>query len=184
MPMIKNISAALSVATTVLLVSCSSESTDSGPVPVANTLAPELVGSWKTACVATLQGTTTTTQASGGGGGGGASGGEAYRSSATFNQNGRVTFFNESYATSDCNANKLSGTSTYKAVYLIGDVIVASEARKIDIIGSNSTTYSIFQVGGATQLYLGDATNSSPGYDGSSDAARFDTLGIDVMLRQ
>ena len=63
MAQIKKISATLSVAATVLLEACSSSGrSDSGPAPVANTTAPQLVGTWQTDCIVTQNsGSTTTT---------------------------------------------------------------------------------------------------------------------------
>ena len=62
---LKKISTTLSVAATVLLEACSSGGSDSASAPaaVANTTAPELVGTWATDCVATAV-SNTTTQAS------------------------------------------------------------------------------------------------------------------------
>ena len=183
---IKNISTALSIATSVLVGACSSESSDSGPTPVANTKAPQVVASWETGCVATASGTTTTTTQASGGSGGSVSGGAAYRSGVTFNQNGRVEFFTENYGTSNCNANTRISLSTYKAVYVIGEPTLANDssaAMEINYSDSTSTTYSIFQTVNDTELYLGDGTTSSPGNDGSSVAVRFDGLGT-RMLKQ
>ena len=182
MAQIKKISTTLSVAATVLLEACSSGSSDSGPTPVANTTAPQLVATWQTDCIVTQNSgsTTTVTQASGGSGGGSISGGAAYRSSAIFNQDGRVEFFTESYATSNCNANTLSALNRYNAVYFVGGTSLAndgSQVIEIDYSDSNSTTYSIFQVVNDTELYLSDATTSSAGNDGSSEASRYDGLG-------
>jgi hypothetical protein len=186
MAQIKKISATLSVAATVLLEACSSSgSSDSGPAPVANTTAPQLVGTWQTDCIVTQNSgsTTTTTGASGGGS---ISGGAAYRSSAIFNQDGRVERFTESYATSNCNANTLSALNRYNAVYFVGGTRLAndgSQVIEIDYSDSNSTTYSIFQVVNDSELYLGDASASSTGNDGSSEASRYDGLGP-RMLKQ
>lgn len=185
---IKNISSALSVATTMLLGACSSDSTDSGPAPVANTAAPQLIGSWQSNCVTTQSGTSTTvTQASGGSSSGGVSGGEAFRNRVIFNQDGRVEFITEDYATSNCNVNTLANVYRYNAVYFIGESTLAndsSQATEIDYSDSSSTTYSIFQIVNNTELYLGDGTSSSPGNDGNSEAARFDGLGPEEMLKQ
>lgn len=184
---IKKISSTLSVAATVLLEACSSGGSESasGPAPVANTVAPQLAGTWQTACIATQTSTpspNTVTQASGGGGGGsgGVSDGAAYRNSAIFNLDGRVEFLRENFATSNCNANTLSGLNRYNAVYFVGDASLAndgSQVTEIDYSDVNSTTYSIFQLINSTELYLGDAAASSPGFDGSSDASRYDGLG-------
>jgi hypothetical protein len=189
MAQIKKISTTLSVAATVLLEACSSSgSSDSGPTPVANTTAPELVATWQTDCIVTQNSgsTTTTTGASGGSGGGSISGGAAYRSSAIFNQDGRVEFFSESYATSNCNANTLSALSRYNAVYFVGGTSLAndgSQVIEIDYSDSNSSTYSIFQVVNDSELYLGDASASTAGNDGSSEGSRYDGLGP-RMLKQ
>jgi len=188
MAQIKKISATLSVAATVLLEACSSGSSDSGPTPVANTTAPQLVATWQTNCIVTQNSgsTTTTTGASGGSGGGSISGGAAYRSSAIFNQDGRVELFTESYATSNCNANTLSALNRYNAVYFVGGTSLAndgSQVIEIDYSDSNSSTYSIFQVVNDTDLYLGDASASSAGNNGSSAATRYDGLGP-RMLKQ
>jgi len=186
MAQIKKISATLSVAATVLLEACSSSgSSDSGPAPVANTTAPQLVGTWQTDCIVTQNSgsTTTTTGASGGGS---ISGGAAYRNNAIFNQDGRVERFTESYATSNCNANTLSALNRYNAVYFVGGTRLAndgSQVIEIDYSDSNSTTYSIFQVVNDSELYLGDASASSTGNDGSSEASRYDGLGP-RMLKQ
>jgi len=188
MAQIKKISATLSVAATVLLEACSSGSSDSGPTPVANTTAPQLVATWQTNCIVTQNSgsTTTTTGSSGGSGGGSISGGAAYRSSAIFNQDGRVELFTESYATSNCNANTLSALNRYNAVYFVGGTSLAndgSQVIEIDYSDPNSTTYSIFQVVNDAELYLGDSSASSAGNDGSSEATRYDGLGP-RMLKQ
>jgi len=182
---IKKISSTLSVAATVLLEACSSGGSESAsePTPVANTLAPQLVGIWQTTCIATQNSTTaanTVTQASGGSGGGSVSGGAAYRTSAIFNQDGRVEFLRENFDTSNCNASKLSSVNRYNAVYFIGTTGLAndgSQITEIDYSDANSTTYSIFQLLNSTDLYLGDAAASSPGFNGSSETSRYDGLG-------
>ena len=189
MAQFKKISATLSVAATVLLEACSSSgSSESGPTPVANTTAPQLVATWQSDCIVTQNSgsTTTTTGASGGSGGGSISGGAAYRSSAIFSQDGRVELFTESYATSNCNANTLSALNRYNAVYFVGGTSLAndgSQVIEIDYRDSNSSTYSIFQVVNDSELYLGDASASSAGNDGSSEASRYDGLGP-RMLKQ
>jgi len=187
----KKITATLSVATTVLLEACSSAGSDpvSSPAPVPNTLAPELVATWQTSCVITSNsGSSTVTQASGGSGSGsgGTSGGEAFRSTAIFNQDGRVEFSIEYFSTSNCNANTLSSTGRYNAVYFIGEAGLANDGSPVTGVSysdSSSTTYSIFQVINGSDLYLGDETTSSPGNDGSSKANQFDGLGP-RMLKQ
>lgn len=183
---IKKITSSLSVAATVLLEACSSSGSDSGPTPVANTAAPQIVATWQTNCIVTQNSgsTTTTTQASGGGGGGSISGGEAYRSKAVFNQDGRVELSTEIYATSNCNANTLSSVNLYNAVYFVGGASIANDSSQVTEIkysDSSSSTYSIFQVLNGTSLYLGDAATSSPGNDGSSEAARLDGLGVEML---
>lgn len=182
----KKISTTLSVAATVLLEACSSSATDtpSAPVPVANAKAPELVGTWATGCIATsLSGSSTVTQASGGGGSGGISGGEAYRITAAFNQDGRVEFRSENYSTSNCNTNTLSGFGVYEAVYVVGEAGFANDGSPVTeyrYSDSNSTTYSIFQVVNGTSLYLGDEAASTAGHNGDSQAERIDGLGEEM----
>lgn len=185
---IKKISASLSVAATVLLEACSSSGTDSGPTPVPNTTAPQLLSSWETDCIVTQNSgsTTTTTQASGGAGGGSISGGAAYISKVIFNQDGRVEFTTESYATSNCNANTLSSVDRYNAVYFVGGAGLANDGSpvtEIDYSDSSSSTYSIFQVVNNTELFLGDSTASTVGHDGGDEVTRIDGLGP-MMLKQ
>ena len=187
----KKISATLSVAATVLLEACSSSGSDaSGPTPVANTTAPELLGTWETPTCVTTQNsgsTNTTTSASGGSGGGSISGGEGYLARAEFTQDGRVEFSTEYYANAECNANTLFAVSDYSAVYIVGGAAVeingSSPVTAIDISDTSSTTYSIFQVVNDTELRLGEASVSTPGNDGSSDASRLDGFGP-RMLKQ
>ena len=180
---IRKISTSLSVAATVLLEACSSSgSSESGPTPVPNTAAPQLIATWQTDCIVTQNSgsTTTVTQASGGSGDGSISGGEAYRTSAVFSQDGRVEMFNEIYATSNCNPNTVAGIHRYNAVYFIGASGFANDGSTVTAINfndSNSTTYSIFQLVNDNDLYLGDAQASTAGNDGSSEAARYDGLG-------
>jgi hypothetical protein len=187
MTTIRNISTSLSAAATVLLQACSSSGSgsDSGPTPVANTLAPQLVGSWQSNCIVTQNaGSTTTVTSASGGGGGSISGGEAYKNNAIFNQDGRVEFITEYYATSNCNANTLAGLNRYNAVYVIGSDTFANDGSpvtEINISDASSTTYSIFQVVSGTSLYLGDAAASSAGMDGSSEASRYDGLGSSLL---
>lgn len=180
MAKINKITTSLSVAATVLLEACSSSGGDTAslPTPVANTIAPQLVATWETDCIMTQNAGSTVTGASGGGGGGSVAGGEAYRTQAVFNQDGRVAFTTEYYANALCNANTLAGLNQYNAVYFIGNGVDANDGSpvtEIDIADSGSTTYSIFQVAGS-ELYLGDATRSSPGMDGSSEVKRLDGL--------
>jgi hypothetical protein len=187
MSRINNITSSLSIATTVLLQACSSSGSgsDTTPAAVANTQAPGLVGTWRTACIAIQDSTVmpdTATGASGGssGGSGGVSGGDAYRTSAIFTEDGHVEFIAENYATGNCNANTLSSLNRYEAVYYIGGQALAndgSQVTEINYSDPDSTTYSIFQLVNDSELYLGDPAASSPGYDGSSEAARFDGLG-------
>jgi len=178
----KNITTSLSVAATVLLEACSSSGTDSGPTPVPNTTAPELVATWQTDCIVTQNSgsTTTATGASGGSGGGSISDGVAYRDSAIFNQDGRVEFITEVFGTSNCNVNTRSSLNRYNTVYLVGGDSTANDGSaviEIDYSGSSSMTYSIFQLVNSATLHLGDASASSPGNDGSSEATRYDGLG-------
>ena len=184
MSQMKKISSTLSVAATVLLEACSSSGggSDAGPVAVANTLAPELLASWNTDCIITQNSgsTNTVTQASGSSGSGSISGGEAYISRAVFNQDGRVEFSTEYFATANCNANTLSGVNRYNAVYFVGDPGLANDGSQvvgIDYADAATTTYSIFQLVNNSELYLGDAATSSPASDGSSAASRLDGLG-------
>jgi hypothetical protein len=187
MAKMKNISTSLSVAATVLLEACSGSGSGSetGPIPVANTSAPQLVGSWESNCIVTQNtGSSTTVTSASGGGGGSISGGEAYINNATFNQDGRVEFITEVFATSNCNANTLAGLNRYNAVYEIGDDTFANDGSPvtgINISDSSSTTYSIFQVISSTSLYLGDAATSTSGMSGSSEATRYDGLGSRLL---
>jgi hypothetical protein len=177
----KKITSALSVASTVLLQACSSTGSESAtaPAPVANTLAPQLVATWQTDCIITQNSSSsTTTQASGGSGG--VSGGAAYRNTAVFTQDGRVEFSTENFATSNCNANTLSGYGRYDAVYFIGTAGLANDGSPVTEFSysdSTTTTYSIFQVVNSTALYLGDGAASTPGNDGASITTRLDGLG-------
>lgn len=186
---LKKINTTLAVAATVLLEACGSAGSDSASAPAAvvNVKAPELVGTWDTGCVATsLSGSSTVTQASGGGGTGGISGGEAYRITAVFNQDGRVDFTSESYATSNCNANTLTRSGLYRAVYFIGETGIAKDGSPVTeyhYSDSTSTTYSIFQVVNGIRLYLGDEAVSTTGNNGASQATRIDGLGVE-MLKQ
>ncbi len=188
MAKINKISATLSVAATVLLEACSSSGGDSsGPTPVPNTTAPQLLATWATDCIITQNtGSTTVTQASGGGGGGSIAGGEAYRSLAVFNQDGRVEFSTEYYATANCNTNTLAGTNRYNAVYFVGGGGQVNDGgppvTEIDISDARSTTYSIFRVV-IDELYLGETTASSPDMDGSGEATRLDGLGPRMLKR-
>lgn len=183
----KKINTTLSVAATVLLEACSSAGSDTAPAPapIANVKAPELVGTWDTGCIATsVSGAATVTQASGGGGTGGISGGEAYRITAAFNQDGRVAYTSENYSTSNCNANTLSGYGVYNAVYFVGETGFANDGSPVteySYSDASSTTYSIFQVAGNSSLYLGDEANSSTGNNGDSEASRIDGLGVEFV---
>ena len=175
----KKISTTLSVAATVLLESCSSSGSDSAAAPaaVANTTAPELVGTWATGCVATSV-SNTTTQASGGGGS--VSGGAAFSNTAVFTQDGHIEYTTESYATSNCNVNTLAGSGLYKGVYFVGEAGFASDGSPVtefSYSNSSSMTYSIFQVVSSISLYLGDPTASTTGNNGSSQSTRIDGLG-------
>ncbi|MBT8120104.1 MAG: hypothetical protein KJN89_10345 [Gammaproteobacteria bacterium] len=186
---IKKINKTLALATTVLLQACGSagSGSTSGPAAVVNVKAPELIGTWETGCVVTSQsGSSTVTQASGSGGTGSISGGEAYQLTAVFNQDGHVDFSSETYATSNCNSNTLSGSGVYSAVYFIGEPGLANDGSPVTdyhYSDSISTTYSIFQVVNGTRLYLGDVSTSSTGNDGDSQATRLDGLGAGMVKR-
>jgi hypothetical protein len=187
MSRVNNISSSLSIAATLLLEACSGSGSGSETTlsPVANTQAPGLVGTWQTECIPTqnsaaMPDTVTGASAGGSGGSGGVSGGDAYRTSAIFTQDGHVEFIAENFATANCNANTLSSLNRYQAVYYIGGPSLAndgSQAVGIDYTDPDSTTYSIFQLVNDTELYLGDPAASSAGNDGSSEATRFDGLG-------
>ena len=182
---IKKISSSLSVAATVLLEACSSSSTDSGPTPVPNTTAPQLLASWESNCIVTQNsGSTSTVTSASGGGGGSISGGEAFRNSVIFNQDGRVEFITEYYATSNCNASTLSALNRYSAVYVVGEAGIANDGSPVtalDISDASRTTYSIFQVTSGSELYLGETAASTPGHDGSSETVRHDGLGARML---
>lgn len=187
MPPLKKISTTLSVAAAVLLEACSSAGSESisGPVPVANVKAPELVGTWDTGCVATsVSNSSTVTQASGGGGTGGISGGEAYRITAVFDQAGHVEFTSENYSTSNCNANTLSSYGVYNAVYYVGEAGIANDGSPVteyNYSDTSATTYSIFQIIAGTSLYLGEETASTAGNNGDSVTTRIDGLGVELV---
>ena len=183
---LKKINTTLAIATTVLLEACSSGGSDSpsAPAAVANVTAPELIGTWRTDCVPTSQSGSSTTTGASGGGTGSISGGEAYKVSAVFTQDGHITFTSESYATSNCNLNTLSSSGAYSAVYFVGEASMANDGSPVleySYSDSSSTTYSIFQVVNGTRLYLGDETNSSTGNDGTSQATRIDGLGVEMQ---
>jgi hypothetical protein len=186
---LKKVNNTLALATTVLLQACGSAGTDSisGPEAVVNVKAPELIGTWETGCVATsLSGSSTVTQASGSGGTGSISGGEAYKITAVFNPQGHVDFISESYATSNCNTNTLSGSGSYSAVYFIGEAGIANDGSPVTeyrYSDSASTTYSIFQVVNGSRLYLGDESSSSTGNNGDSQATRLDGLGVEMLKK-
>ena len=184
---LKKINTTLAIATTVLLEACGSAGSDapSAPASIANVKAPELTGTWKTGCVATsLSGSSTVTQASGGGGTGSISGGDAYKVTAVFNQDGHLSFTSESYATSNCNANTLSSSGVYSAVYFVGEASLANDGSPVleySYSDSSSTTFSIFQVVNGPSLYLGDETNSTTENNGASQATRIDGLGAEMQ---
>ena len=186
---LKKINKTLALATTVLLEACGSAGSGStpGPAAVANIKAPELIGTWDSGCVATSQsGSSTVTQASGSGGTGSISGGEAYQLTAVFHQDGRVDFTSDTYATSNCNSNTLSGSGVYNAVYFIGEPGLANDGSPVTeyhYSDTTSTTYSIFQVVNGTRLYLGDVSSSSTGNNGDSQATRLDGLGAGMVKR-
>ena len=173
----------------MLLEACSSSGSGSGsdasPTAEANTQAPGLIGAWQTACIAVqassvLPDTVTGASGGGSGGSGGVAGGDAYRTIAIFTAEGQVEFIAANYATADCNANTLSSVNRYQAAYYIGEQGLAndsSQVTEIDYSDPDSTTYSIFQLVNDSELYLGDPDASSPGFDGSSEATRFDGLG-------
>lgn len=178
----KKISTTLSIATSILLQSCSSS--ESSPVAQfeANTKAPELIASWATKCITTSNGTSTTTSASGGGTGG-ISGGNAFITNATFNADGSATLSKKYFATSNCNANTLIKSDNFNASYFIEDAGTAKDGSPVTNIrysSANSTTYSIFQVINGISLYLGDFETSTPGNEGSSETTRLDGLGPEL----
>lgn len=178
----KKINTTLSIAATVLLEACNSSGSDSAAAPaaVANTTAPELIGTWATGCVATSV-SNTTTQASGGGGS--ISGGAAFSNTAVFTQDGHIEYTAESYATSNCNVNTLASSGLYEGVYFVGEAGVASDGSPVtefSYSNSSSTTYSIFQVISGISLYLGDPTVSN---NGGSQATRIDGLDEQQMQK-
>lgn len=173
---------ALSIATAILLQSCSSSESTSATPSEVNTKAPELNASWATKCIVTSSGTSTTTSASGGGSGS-VSGGSAFITMATFNANGSATLSTEIFATSDCNANASISFNKFNINYFIGDATQAndgSQATNIQYLSTNGTSYSIFQVVNNISLFLGDIDSSTTGHDGSSDVNRFDGLGPEL----
>ncbi len=178
---IKKITTTLSIATSILLQSCSSSESTSAVPSEANTKAPELIASWTTQCTVTSNGTSTTTSASGGGGS--VAGGTAYKIYATYNADGSASLSKESFATSSCNANTLIKNDIYNANYFIEDTGTAKDGSPVTNIRyhtASSTTYSIFQVINGISLYFGDFETSTPGNEGSSESTRLDGLGPEL----
>ena len=181
MPHLKKISTTLSVASSLLLGACTASQPDdkSGPEPSPNTKAPLLIGEWQTTCITTAAGTSTSTGASSGGSGG-ISGGEAFIDTVTYNQDGRFKLSTENFSTSNCNANTSSGFNIYEGVYVVGNTSLAndgSSVTNIDYSDASTNTYSIFQIVGSINLYLGNQDKSSTGQDGNSSTTRLDGLG-------
>jgi len=179
----KKISSTLSIAASVLLSACGSDSGDTGnsaPDAVANTTAPLLIGSWKTRCLIISQGTSTTTTGASGSGGGSVTGGDSYIAKATFTQPGNVTLSTEFFASTDCNTNTSNGSSDFSGVYFIGAAGLAndgSDVTSIDFSNASSTTYSIFQIVSDSNLYLGNEAKGSTGKTGIQQVNRHDGLG-------
>ncbi|MGB5397304.1 MAG: hypothetical protein WBN96_09150 [Gammaproteobacteria bacterium] len=190
MAQFNKISTTLSIAATVLVQACSSSATDSGPTPVANTTAPELVGEWRSDCTNTpspKSSPATITYAKASGGGGGSGGGESQRDTIIFNQNGRAEFSTEYYATANCNTSTLASVDRVDYVYFVGNATTANDSSvttELDYSSSSATLYSMFQVvNGGIDLHLGDSAQSAPGNDGISPATRLDGLG-DALRKQ
>ena len=185
MKRINKINASLSVAAAMLLEACGSSGTESGPASVPNTTAPQLLATWETNCIVTDgSGSVSTVTSASGGGGGSISGGEAFRNSVIFNQDGRVEFITAYYATSNCNASTLAALNRYSAVYVVGEAGIANDGSPVtglDIKDAEKTTYSIFQVTSGAELYLGETAASTAGHDGSSESARHDGLGLRML---
>ena len=178
---IKKITTTLSIATSILLQSCSSSESTSVVPSEANTKAPELIASWSTSCITTSSGTNTNTSASGGGGS--VTGGSAYKTYARFNADGSATLSKDSFATSSCNENTLTKTENYNASYFIETAGTAKDGSPVTNIRyqtASSTTYSIFQIVNGISLYIGDFETSTPGNTGSSESTRLDGLGPEL----
>lgn len=177
----KKITATLSVATSILLQSCSSsEPTPAVPSEV-NSKAPELVASWATRCITTSSGTSTSTSASGGGGS--VSGGSAFITTATFNADGSANLSKNSFASTNCNTNTLITSDTYSANYFIEGAGTANDGSPVTNIRyqtASSITYSIFQIVSGVSLYIGDFETSSSGNSGSTESLRLDGLGPEL----
>lgn len=186
----KKLTASLSIATTVLLQACGSSGSDSGPAPVPNTTAPELVGTWKSNCIVNPtprsqpdSGTTVTLAAAsggGGGGGGGSTNGLSRIDTITFNQNGRAEFLSEQFSSTICNTNTRLPSSFISSVYFVGSPTLdrnGAQAVELDYNASGTLLYSIFQVSSTVDLKLGEEASSTSGNDGTSSTTRFDGLG-------
>lgn len=174
---ITTIRTSLSLAATALLGACGSESGGGGPIAEANTSAPELIGSWRSDCIAVPGSGTTVTGASGGVI---VSGGESYRRSISFEQTGEVEFVTEAFAEANCNTNFARTPSvSYSQYYVGGDTLErnGSDTVELDYNLGGSLVYSMFQMVNTDRLYLGEIDNSSVGHDGSSADKRLDGLG-------
>ena len=176
----KKITTTLSIATSILLQSCSSTDSTSAVPSEANTKAPELIASWATKCIITSNGSSTATSASGGGS---VTGGTGHIINATYNADGSASLSEESFATSNCNPITSIKTNRYNANYFIEGAGTAKDGSPVTNIRyhtASSTTYSIFQVVNGISLYFGDFETSTPGNEGSSESTRLDGLGPEL----
>lgn len=187
---INKIKSTLSFATTSLLLNaCSTESNN--PQAVANTSAPELIGTWQSTCVVLPSSKLSTTgnsavtlaAASGGGnsGGGSSSGGQSRRDTITFNQDGRAQFLSEYFASGNCNSSTRLPASMLNSLYFVGNSTqerFGSNTVELDYQAGSDRVYSMFQVVNNIELYIGDEDASSSGHNGTSATARFDGLGV------
>ena len=186
----KKISSTLSIAATILLEACSSGGDSGGnsaPAPEINTTAPQLIGSWTTDCTITTQGTSTTTTGASGSGGGSVTGGESFLANASFTQAGQIQLNAEFFASTNCNANKSNGFSSFEGIYFIGETGTAndgSNVTNIDISDTSSTTYTIFQIVNGFSLFIGNKSESSSGKDGNKSSSRFDGLSTARYIKQ
>ena len=183
----KKISSTLSIAATVLLEACSGGSSSSTPAAEANTTAPQLIATWKTACTITAQGTSTTTTGASGSGGGSVTGGDSFIANATFTQAGRIELNTEFFASTDCNANTSNGFSNFEGVYFIGAAGTANDGSNvtaIDISDASLTTFTIFQIVNSINLFLGNESESSTDKDGETQSTRFDGLSTARYIKQ
>ncbi len=184
MSQLKKISCTLSIAASVLLEACSSGGSDASLSLTANTVAPELIGSWQSRCTITPTSagrSETYAMASGGGGSGGSPKGAAYIELAIFEQSGLVKLITENFATTNCNANTSTGRDYFEAAYITGGATFANDgspATQINYNTTSSSTFSIFQIVDNVDLYLGNIQSSTAGHDGSSEANRLDGLGV------